>query len=413
MTDAGAREPPGGSAPPREASPFHLLPFQSERFPFGASILWTPRKSWFIDERHLPRPDIVIDQPVFEAIEQLRSAHPAGEAAGVLVGRLCECPWTRRQWVHAMIAIGATLPADMKSDRDGGAVEDAERGHILEDLVVEGLQTPDREDALPLGWFRTREGSGCSLTEAEANLHARHFTEPWQFGSLILSPTTKSGPRHGMVFVSGESGELTARQWSFYERLGGITDRAGRPLQSRVAWVNYAADRPTLPVNSQMQAQRRRHRARPGASDPARTPRRGRRGRGATALALSAVLAITIWQALRGNPSASVDLAPPVSLDAPGQFASPTFAVAPEAFEEFRRASRGYLDMSRAFLGQEVDCTRLATAYRSAADAFDALAPALRDETTQDPGPSAVDGMVAETIEEIEADFVRSGCGAP
>jgi hypothetical protein len=411
MTDTGARELPDDSAPLREANPFRLLPFQSERFPFGASILWTPRKSWVIDERLMPRPDIVIDQTVFEAIEKLRSAHPAGEAAGVLVGHLCECPWTRRQWVHAMIAGGAMLPADMRHDHDAGAGEDAKRGRIIEDVVVEALRMPDRGDALPVGWFRTREGSGCSLTKAEADLHARHFTEPWQFGTLILSPPTKSSPRQGVVFVSGESGELTERHWSFYERFDGITDPGARPLHSWVAWEDYTTGRPTVPAFARTRAPRARRRARPSASVPGRWPRRPARRRGATVLAASAVLATTIWQVFSGSPSASADLAPPVSVDVPGQYASPTLAVAHEAFEKFRQASLGYFDVSGAFLTQEVGCARLVVAYRFANDAFNALASALRDDTK--PETSPVDGMVAETIREIEASFVRSGCGTP
>ena len=279
MTDTGAGKPSDDAALPRGANPFRLLPYQSERFPFGASILWTPRKNWVIEERAVPRPDIVIDQRVFAAIEELRSAHPAGETAGVLLGHLYECPWTRRHWVHAVIAGGATLPGDMRYNHDAGVGEDAERGWIIEDALVAVLQEPDWVGALPVGWFRTREGSGCSLTEAEANLHARHFTEPWQFGLLILSSPTKSSPRQGAVFVSNGSGELIERHWSFYESLDGITDLPARPLRSWVVWEDYVTSRRTVPAKAQTRSLQARDYALSSASVAGRTPRRrGRRG---------------------------------------------------------------------------------------------------------------------------------------
>jgi hypothetical protein len=251
MTDTGARKPSDDAALLPGANPFRLLPYQSGRFPFGASILWTSRKkNWVIDEQVESRPDIVINQRVFAGIEELSSAHPAGEAAGVLLGHLYECPWTRRRWVHAVITDAATLPEDMRYDHDAGTAEDTERGWIIDDALVAVLREPDWVGGLPVGWFRTREGSGCSLTEAEADLHARHFTEPWQFGLLIGPSLTKSRPRQGAVFVSNGSGELMKRHWSFYELFDGITELPAGPLCSWVAWENYATNRRTVPVKS-------------------------------------------------------------------------------------------------------------------------------------------------------------------
>lgn len=413
MTDTGAREPPDEVALVPEANPFSLLPYQSERFPFWASILWTPRRNWVIDERMVPRPDIVIDQEVFAAIDALRLAHPAGEAAGVLVGHPCECPWTRRHWVHAMMACGETLPHHMRYDREEDAGEEIGRGRVVEDAVMAAFGKVDQGSTLPVGWFRTREGSACSLTEPEADLHSRRFTEPWQFGLLILSSPTESRPRRGMVFVSDGRGEVTARDWSFYERLDGIAELGSGALPSWVGWQGYATDRPTVAAHGQKRSLRKRRPARISASVRPRTPRRRGRRRGVTLLAVSVVLATTMWLLLSGERSGSAHASPSLPVDAPGQFAAPGVATVPHALQSFRRASRGYLAVSRAFVAQRVGCVTLEVAYRSVYDAFNSLDAEPASGPRRDRDLASFDGAVAETVREIEASFARSGCGAP
>jgi hypothetical protein len=411
MTDTGARESPDEVVFVPEANPFSLLPYQSERFPFWASILWTPRNSWVIDERMVPRPDIVIDQRVFRAIDTLRSAHPAGEAAGVLIGRLCECPWTRRHWVHAMTVCGETLSTHMRYDHEEDAREEIGRGRVVEDAVMAAFRRSDRGDTLPVGWFRTRQGSACSLTRPEADFHARHFTEQWQFGLLILFSPTESRPRRGMVFVADDRGEVTARNWSFYEHLDGITDPGSGPLRSWVGWQGYATDRPTVSAHGQKRAPRKRHLSLRRAPVQPPTPRRRGHRRGVTLLAVSAFLATTIWLVSSRERSGSAHASPALTVDGPGRFASPTVAAVPEALQKFTRASRDYFDVSRAFLAQEVGCAPLEVAYRSAYDAFDSLGSELASGPRRDRGLASFDGAVAETIRDIEASFTRSGCG--
>ncbi len=410
MTGTGARTPSDDDVPHRGANPFRLLPYESEPFPFQSSIHWRPRKSWVIQERTVARPDIVIAQRALETIDELRSDHAWGEAIGVLLGHLYECPWTRRRWVHAVGTSGASLPAEFRFDEEAPAGEETERDWVLADALDTRLRHPDWAGALPVGWFRCRNGAACFLTEGEADLHARHFREPWQFGTLVLYRPEKPTIRRGMVFVSNEGGEAIDRPWSFYEGLDPSTNEEDHSLRSRVVWQEYVTDRPVSPVPSRMRSRDRGRRGTsPGAgSAPSRTWRRLTAG-----IAVSALLATGAWLFLDGAPWGPPKVAPPVSYEALGEFAAPPGAVAPELFESFRQAAFRYFDLSDAFRRGETDCARLAAAYGSARSALDAIVTELPGGAEPTESSSRVGGVVEATAREIEASFARSRCEAP
>ncbi len=419
MTGTGARTPSDEDGPHRGANPFRLLPYQSEPFPFQSSIHWRPRKSWVIDERTVPRPDIVIAQRALETIDELRSDHPWGEAIGVLLGHLHECPWTRRRWVHAVGTSGVPLPAEFRFDEESTAGEETERDWILADTVDTRLRHPDWAGALPVGWFRCRNGAACLLTEGEADLHARHFREPWQFGALILYRPEKPSIRRGMVFVSNEGGEAIDRPWSFYEGLDPATGGEDRPLRSRVAWKEYVTDRPVTPVPVRMRSRDRGRRVSPPGAGSARW---GGWRRVTAGVAVATVLGTGAWLLLNGVPWGPAEVAPRPPLEALGEFAAPPGAVAPELFESFRQASFRYFDLSEAFRTGEAGCGPLAAAYVSARDAFEALAaelPAAGEPAAEPAGrepaedPARTGGVIAATIREIDASFARSRCEGP
>jgi hypothetical protein len=420
MTRTNDRAHPGGGETSPTSNPFSLIPYERERFPFESSILWTPNKKWVIGEEELERPDFVIEQRVFVTVRHEMLRDLDGETIGILLGHVSECPWTQRIWVNVVASVGAQIGRETGADNGLDWESPSDPSRSLEHALMSILQEPCWTGGLPVGWYRTRPGSQCALTEAEASLHARLFREPWHFSLLMLSNLTAS---QGALFVRSEGESLQReRHWSFFERLDGATDpNATRPFTC-VGFHNYSTDSDVLAASPPPAdpTNRRSQLLRPVVMDPREPPsdsvRRGRRS--AMALAVSVAVVGGAGLLLRGDrslfssaPETTDFSGPPAVSVLPEVSADEPFA---EALGKFRTEVYNYYERSQAFQREDVGCDRLTEAYRTTEDAFIGLSgdvAAARGEGESEPHSSYL--SATEVMKGIDQHFDTAGCPRP
>lgn len=257
MTGTDERAAPGGGGEASESSnPFYFLPYERELFPIEGSIRWLPRGDAASNGRAQHQPDIVIEQRVFVTLRHEMVRDLEGQTAGLLLGHVLECPSTQRVWVDVVASIGAVIELDGKPEpgAEADAVADsaevdaeADSADALEDALLALFEEPCWAGGVPVGWYRTRPGSECSLTNAEVEVHKRLFNEPWQFNLLMVSDLT--APK-GAVFWCNEGETLQPDvHWPFFERLDGSTDPTAKPPFTCVGFANYETDAPVVPAS--------------------------------------------------------------------------------------------------------------------------------------------------------------------
>jgi hypothetical protein len=417
MTGTDDRAAPGGGGETFDSSnPFYFLPYERELFPIEGSIGWKPRGDEASNGRAQHQPDIVIEQRVFVTLRHEMVRDLEGRTAGLLLGHVLECPSTQRLWVDVVASIGAGLAFEKGLD---SAVEPGAHGDsadALEDALLSLFEEPCWTGGVPVGWYRTRPGSECTLTEAEIEVHKRLFSEPWQFSLLMVSDLT--APK-GAVFWCNEGERLQPdRHRPFFERLDGSTDPSARPPFTCVGFSNYETTAPVVPASPPPS---NRHTGSQLVTPLVMAPsgrstdsvRRGRRS--ALALAASVLIVGGAGLLLRERPAA-LSSAPDTTLfsapfavhELPQVFGEATFR---SEYDAFRTEVYAYYDLAEAYQTNGVGCDRMSEAYRTADDAFIALSgkvAAVRDE-----GESAIPSSyrsAAEVMRGIDQHFDASGC---
>jgi hypothetical protein len=411
---------PGGDQTSHTSNPFSLLPYERERFPFESSILWNPNKRWVIGEEALERPDLVIEQRVFVTIRHEMLKDLDGETIGVLLGHVLECPWTQRIWVNVVSSIGARLETDGEPDHAIDSEMHTDSSRALESALMSILGDPSWTGGMPVGWYRTRPGVECALTEAEASVHQRVFREPWHFSLLMLSNLTAS---QGGLFVRNEGETLQReRHWSFFERLDGSTDPNATPPFTCVGFHNYTTDSDVVAASPPPadRTSRDSQLLAPVVMGPGDRPldsvRRGRRS--ALALAVSVAVVGGAGLLLRGDrsllssaPGTTDFSGPPAVSVLPEVSADEPFS---DALGEFRTEVYNYYERSHAFQREDVGCDRLTHAYRTTEDAFIRLSgdvAAAGDAGGAEPPTSY--RSATEVMRGIDQHFDAAGCPRP
>lgn len=420
MTGTDGRTAPGGGGEASDSSnPFYFLPYERELFPIEGSIRWVPCGDPAANGRARHQPDIVIEQRVFVTLRHEMVRDLEGQTAGLLLGHVLECPSTQRVWIDVVASISAGDALDEESDPDEDPGAEADSAHLLEGALRSLFEEPCWTGGVPVGWYRTRPGSKCTLTNAEVEVHARLFSEPWQFNLLMVSDL--KAPK-GAVFWCNEGERLERdRHWPFFERLDGSTDPTARPPFTCVGFANYETDTPVVPASPPPpDPNRGRRRSTPRVTTPTRgsndSVSRGHRS--ALALAASVLIVGGAGLVLREGPAAlssapdtTLFSAPSAVRDLPQVFEDATFK--PE-YEAFRAQVYAYYDLAEAYQSNSVACDRLTAAYRTADDAFIALSgkvAAARDE-----GESAIPPSyrsAAEVMRGIDQHFDASDCPRP
>ena len=366
--------------------------FPRQPLPTEQSVLWRPAV------QELARPDdepilIFIAQRALAAVEDHLVSAPNQALLGFLVGRVFETPETGMPYV---IVHGAVRVPQMIVD--GGS----------ERVVTQALAAAQRmlppEDGVVVGWYRSDPTGVLKISSDDHAAHVRHFPGPWQMALLVT--VRPSGTRGGCFRPAGEPGS-PAPYLPFYELLDADSFRDGWK-QPRVSWSNYWSPDPAVwRVRTEpARAPRMTPSGRPSGAgrfipivepdddydDPAwRMP--GGRGRfwGAwrwwllAAAALTGAVALGVRLGL--GPPPPVATPPPPAPEPPG----------PPATAAVRQAIIAYR--------QQAGCADLARGLSAVDEAW------LR-YTLASPSAAAGDSLATD-VDQVEADFERSGCPRP
>jgi len=85
----------------------------------------------------------------------------------------------------------------------------AEEHEELSALLVRARAQPELAGLTAVGWYHSHTRGGLAYTDADAHLHNRHFSQPWQIGLLLRPEVGK--PTQLALFVRGKDGELPLR----------------------------------------------------------------------------------------------------------------------------------------------------------------------------------------------------------
>ncbi len=369
--------------------------FPRQPLPTEQSVLWRPAV------QELARPDdepslIFIAQRALAAVEDHLVSAPHEALLGFLVGRVFETPETGTPYV---IVHGAVRVPQMIVD--GGS----------ERVVTQALAAAQRmlppEDGVVVGWYRSDPTGVLKISSDDHAAHVRHFPGPWQMALLVT--VRPSGTRGGCFRPAGEPGS-PAPYLPFYELLDADSFRDGWK-QPRVSWSNYWSPDPAVwRVRTEpARGPRVTPSGRPSGAgrfipivepdddydDPAwRMP--GGRGRvwGAWRWWLLAAAALTGAVAL----GVRLGLGPPITTPPlPAPAAAPAPPPEAPAAAAVRQAITGYR--------QQAGCTDLARGLSAVDEAW------LR-YTLASPSAAAGDSLATD-VDQVEADFERSGCPRP
>jgi len=188
-------------------SSFTLVKFEREIFPFLQSTQWVPRTASNERTRIAGAYDVVFAFGLAERIRRVARRFPEGSAVGVLYGRGCECPWTRRLWIRVEGFQLADTPTRRSVLRRNFFERNAPLppARSVEERLVELLDTPPPTGTSVVGLIHSRLGTVIALSAEEGEVHARDLPEPWQL-SLVLSRGSKE--KTVGVFGRDEDGRL-------------------------------------------------------------------------------------------------------------------------------------------------------------------------------------------------------------
>jgi len=225
MSSVEAKEPPDRTG---DSGAFHLVRFEREIFPFLQATQWVPLAGTDERDRVAGAYDVVFEPGVLESLRKNSERRPDTDVVGLLLGRGCECPWTRR---HGLRVTAILTPPDTRRRRWFRRQTPVTDGRPIDARLGDLLVQEDRPAGHVLGWFRARPDRAPALTPDEAALHGRSFTEPWQFALLV--PTAAEEPTLG-ILGRDENGEMRPSRLRPYYRLEG-----GRRGSRHVMAANY------------------------------------------------------------------------------------------------------------------------------------------------------------------------------
>ena len=285
-----------------------------------------------------------------------------------------------------------------------------------ERVVSQALAAAQRmlppEDGVVVGWYRSDPTGVLKISPADHLAHVRHFPGPWQI--VLLMTIRPGGARGGCFRPAGEPGS-PAPYLPFYELLDADNFRDGWK-QPRVTWSNYWSPDPAVwRVRSEpARAPRVTPSGRPSGAgrfipivepddydDPAwRGPRR--RGSGAWRWWLLALAGVTGAVAL----GVRLGLGPSQPTESPlQQPAAPAASPQATAADAVRQAIAGYREQGSLFAAHRTACADLARGLTAVDETW------LR-YTLSAPAAAAGDSLAAD-VDQVEADFERSGCPRP
>lgn len=406
------------------------LPFPQQPLPTVQSVLWRPA----IQE--LARPDgdvtpIFIAQRALAAVQDHLQSAPRQALLGFLVGRVFETVDGGQLYVvvHGAVRVPQVIV--------GGATEGAVAQSIA---AAQRVIAP--EDGVVVGWYKSDPTGTLEITAQDHAAHVRHFQRSWQV-TLVMA-IGPHGTRGGFFRPSGHPGSPVP-YLSFYELLDAETYRDGWK-QPRVAWSNYWSPDPavwrltrataTSPRGPQVIHSGPRPRLLAPPMDDDEPALRGPSFfKGvwhwwalAGAAVVGAVL-LGVWIGL-GPPSPSPSPSPPSAPPPPAPAPAPAAAArltaparpAPDTAlahpseaalaDPVRRAIDAYRFRAKLFANHQMTCDDLARGFADMDEQwlhYTLAAPQtmLSDSTAPPPGTLAAD------VDEVEADFERSGCPRP
>ena len=374
--------------------------FPRQPLPTDQSVLWRPAV------QELARPDddpslIFIAQRALAAVEDHLISAPHEALLGFLVGRVFETPETGMPYV---IVHGAVRVPQMIV---GGASE-----RVVSQALAAAQRMLPPEAGVVVGWYRSDPTGVLKISPDDHLAHVRHFPGPWQV--VLLMTIRSSGARGGCFRPAGEPGSPSP-YLPFYELLEADNFRDGWK-QPRVTWSNYWSPDPAVwRVRSEpARAPRVTPSERPSGAgrfipivepddydDPAwRVPRR--RGTGAWRWWLLAFGAVTAAVAL----GVRLGLGPSQPTESPlPQPAAPAASPEATAANAVRQAITGYREQASLFAARRTACADLARGLTAVDETW------LR-YTLAAPAAAAGDSLAAD-VDQVEADFERSGCPRP
>ena len=379
-----------------------LARFPRQPLPTAQAVLWRPAV------QELARPDddpslIFLAQHALAAVEDHLVSAPHEALLGFLVGRVFETPETGTPYV---IVHGAVRVPQMIVD---GASE-----RVVAQALAAAQRMLPPEDGVVVGWYRSDPTGVLRISADDHQAHVRHFQRPWQVALLVtIRPT---GTRGGCFRPAGEP-DSPAPYLPFYELLDAENFRDGWK-QPRVSWSNYWSPDPAV------------WRAR---AEPARPPRVTPSGRPSGASRFIPIVEPDddyedpAWRVPRGRGSAwgtwhwwllaAAAVAGAVALGvrlglgprAPAESPLPEpAAAAPEASaaQAVQQAITAYRQQASLFASRQTGCADLARGLTDVDDAW------LRYTLASPPAGTAQSGLAAD-VDQVEADFERSGCPRP
>ena len=396
-----AGTPPGGSTADDGPAPRPRFPQQP--LPTAQSVLWRPA----IQE--LARPDgdaspIFVAQHALLAVEDhLRSA-PHQALLGFLFGRVLEAPDSGQPYV---VVHGAVRVPQMIVN---GATE-----RVVAQSLAAAQRVMPPEDGVVVGWYRSDPSGELKLTAHDHTAHVQHFQRPWQVAMLVtIGPPATRG---GFFRPAGDPGSPVP-YLAFYELLGAESYRDGWK-QPRVSWANYwspdpavwhtGADEPRAPrVTPSGRPSGARRLAPLVMSDDDEAWRRPPFNRGAWLWWVVAGAAVAGAVAL-GIRLGLAPAEPVAAGDTSSVRAADTTATA-----AVRRAIEAYRLRASLFGSGQMTCADLASGLADVDEEWlhytlaSPHAAAAEDTTVATPP-----GSLAADVDEVEADFERSGCARP
>ena len=403
-----AGDPSGAAGAAGAAS--GLARFPRQPLPTPQAVLWRPAV------QELARPDddpslIFIAQHAIAAVEDHLVSAPHEALLGFLVGRVFETPETALPYV---IVHGAVRVPQM-------IVNGASERVVAQALAAAQRMLPP-EDGVVVGWYRSDPTGVLRISADDHQAHVRHFPRSWQFALLVT--IRPSGARGGCFRPAGEAGS-PAPYLPFYELLDADSFRDGWK-QPRVSWSNYWSPDPAV------------WRVR---AEPARPPRVTPSGRPSGASRFIPIVEpdddyeAPAWRVPRSRGSAwgtwrwwllaaaavvgSVALGVRLGLGPPARPESPLpepAAVAPEATagQAVQQAITAYRQQASLFASRQGACADLARALTDVDEAWLrytlASPPAAAGDSTT---PATAQSGLAADVDQVEADFERSGCPRP